>query len=76
MSSPKVLGEVAPLLIEYHHVLHRLETDASEAVLADLEKAQHKLEAADGWTVEQRVESVISRCLLMPIVNSQPYQVE
>ena len=58
------LGEVAPLLIEYHHVLHRLETDASEAVLADLEKAQHKLEAADGWTVEQRVESVISRLSL------------
>ncbi len=60
------LGEVAPLLIEYHHVLHRLETDASEAVLADLEKAQHKLEAADGWTVEQRVESVISRLSLDP----------
>ena len=58
------LGEVAPLLIEYHHVLHRLETDYSEAVLADLEKAQHKLEAADGWTVEQRVESVISRLSL------------
>jgi ATP-binding cassette subfamily F protein uup len=58
------LGEVAPLLIEYHHVLHRLETDASEAVLADLEKAQNKLEAADGWTVEQRVESVISRLSL------------
>ena len=55
------LGEVAPLLIEYHHVLHRLETDASEGTLADLEKAQHKLEAVDGWTVEQRVESVISR---------------
>jgi ATP-binding cassette subfamily F protein uup len=58
------LGEVAPLLIEYHHVLHRLETDYSDAVLADLEKAQHKLEAADGWTVEQRVESVISRLSL------------
>lgn len=58
------LGEVAPLLIEYHHVLHRLETDYSEAVLADLEKAQHKLEAVDGWTVEQRVESVISRLSL------------
>ena len=58
------LGEVAPLLIEYHHVLHRLETDASEGVLADLEKAQHKLEAVDGWTVEQRVESVISRLSL------------
>jgi ATP-binding cassette subfamily F protein uup len=58
------LGEVAPLLIEYHHVLHQLETDASESVLAALEKAQGKLEAADGWSVEQRVESVISRLSL------------
>jgi ATP-binding cassette subfamily F protein uup len=58
------LGEVAPLLIEYHHVLHQLETDASESVLAALAKAQSKLEAADGWSVEQRVESVISRLSL------------
>ena len=58
------LGEVAPLLIEYHHVLHQLETDTSEAVMAALEKAQSKLEAADGWSVEQRVESVISRLSL------------
>lgn len=58
------LGEVAPLLIEYHHVLHQLETDTSDSVLAALEKAQSKLEAADGWSVEQRVESVISRLSL------------
>ncbi|MFT7235384.1 MAG: ATP-binding cassette subfamily F protein uup, partial [Methylophagaceae bacterium] len=58
------LGEVAPLLIEYHHVLHQLETDASETVLAALARAQSKLEAADGWSVEQRVESVISRLSL------------
>jgi ATP-binding cassette subfamily F protein uup len=58
------LGEVAPLLIEYHHVLHQLETDTSAAVMAALEKAQSKLEAADGWSVEQRVESVISRLSL------------
>ena len=60
------LGEVAPLLIEYHHVLHQLETDTSEAVMTALEKAQSKLEAADGWSVEQRVESVISRLSLDP----------
>jgi ATP-binding cassette subfamily F protein uup len=58
------LGEVAPLLIEYHHVLHQLETDTSDAVMTALEKAQSKLEAADGWSVEQRVESVISRLSL------------
>jgi ATP-binding cassette subfamily F protein uup len=60
------LGDIAPLLIEYHQVLHELETDSSEAVLAKLEKAQHKLEAQDGWSVEQRVEAVISRLSLNP----------
>ena len=60
------LGDIAPLLIDYHQVLHELETDSSEAVLAKLEKAQHKLEAVDGWSVEQRVEAVISRLSLNP----------
>jgi ATP-binding cassette subfamily F protein uup len=60
------LGDIAPLLIDYHQVLHELETDSSEAVLAKLEKAQHKLESADGWTIEQRVETVISRLSLDP----------
>lgn len=63
------LGNIAPILSAYHDVLHRLETDYSEKVLAELEKAQHKLEAVDGWSVEQRVESVISRLSLDPDVD-------
>ena len=58
------LGDIAPLLIEYHHVIHQLETDSSDKVLAALEKAQHNLEAVDGWSVEQKVEAVISRLSL------------
>lgn len=58
------LGEIAPLLVEYHQIVHQLETDSSEALLNKLEKAQHKLEAADGWSLEQRVETVISRLSL------------
>ncbi len=58
------LGEIAPILIAYHDVIHRLETDSSDKILAELEKVQHNLEAVDGWTVEQRVESVISRLSL------------
>ncbi|MFW5447481.1 MAG: ATP-binding cassette domain-containing protein [Methylophagaceae bacterium] len=58
------LGDIAPLLIQYHHVIHQLETDSSEKVLAALEKAQHELEAVDGWSVEQKVEAVISRLSL------------
>ncbi len=58
------LGDIAPLLINYHHVIHQLETDSSDKVLAALEKAQHELEAVDGWSVEQKVEAVISRLSL------------
>ncbi|OUR74227.1 ABC transporter ATP-binding protein [Methylophaga sp. 41_12_T18] len=62
----KGLGDIAPLLIDYHHIIHQLETDSSEAMLSKLEKAQYKLEAVDGWSVEQRVEAVISRLSLDP----------
>jgi ABC transport system ATP-binding/permease protein len=58
------LGEITPLLVEYHRCLHELEKSSSEALLNRLEKAQHKLEAVDGWSVEQQVETVISRLSL------------
>lgn len=58
------LGEIAPMLVEYHDIVHQLETDSSEALLNRLEKAQHRLEAADGWSLEQQVETVISRLSL------------
>ena len=63
------LGDIAPILSAYHDVIHRLETDHSEQVLAELEKAQHKLEAVDGWSVEQRVESTLSRLSLDPDID-------
>lgn len=58
------LGDIAPLLINYHHIIHQLAADSSAKVLATLEKAQHELEAADGWSVEQKVEAIISRLSL------------
>lgn len=63
------LGELAPILSAYHDVIHRLETDHSEKVLAELEKAQHKLEAVDGWSFEQRVETTLSRLSLDPDID-------
>lgn len=58
------LGEIAPLLVDYHHIVQQLQHDYSESILNRLEKAQHKLEAADGWRLEQQVETVISRLSL------------
>ncbi len=65
----KGLGDIAPILSAYHDVLHRMETEYSDEIMAELEKAQHKLEAVDGWTVEQRVESTLSRLSLDPDVD-------
>lgn len=65
----KGLGDIAPILSAYHDVLHRMETDYSDQIMAELEKAQHKLEAVDGWTVEQRVESTLSRLNLDPDID-------
>lgn len=58
------LGEVAPLLVEYHRIVQQLQHDSSEQILNKLEQAQQKLEAADGWSLEQQVETVISRLSL------------
>ncbi len=58
------LGEVGDLVREYHHIIVKLETDCSEALLEKLSRVQQKLEAADGWQMEQRVESVVTRLSL------------
>ena len=58
------LGEIAPLLVNYHHIVQQLQHDHSQAILSKLEKAQHQLEAVDGWSLEQQVETVISKLSL------------
>ncbi len=55
------LEGVGALLAEYHHVVLSLEDDASPAVLERLAGLQGRLEAEDGWRLEQKVEDVISR---------------
>jgi len=60
------LGEMFALLSRYHAVSHLLQTDHSETVLAELEEAQHALDAANGWQAQQRVETVLSRLQLPP----------
>ncbi|HFD11610.1 MAG TPA: ATP-binding cassette domain-containing protein [Crenotrichaceae bacterium] len=53
------LGHVGQLLSDYHEVLNQLE--AGEDVLDQLEKVQHELESHDGWLLQQRVDSVLTR---------------
>ncbi len=60
------LGALAGLLERYHKAGLRLARDPSEPALTALAAVQHELEAADGWSTEQRVETVISRLGLDP----------
>ena len=61
------LGGIGELIAEYHHVSHNLAEGTAE--LADLERVQHRLEAADGWALEQRVETTLSKLNLDPDVQ-------
>ncbi len=58
------LGDKAALLKDYHHALMRIASDHSEQAMAELERAQHEVEVADAWQLNQQVESVLSRMSL------------
>jgi len=60
------VGTTAELIKQYHAASHALAEDAGEVAMARFERIQHQLEAADGWRLEQQVESVISRMQLNP----------
>lgn len=55
------LDEIGKVIAEYHHVLHEMETDHSDAVTTKLSRLQDKIEAGDGWNLEQRITTVITR---------------
>ncbi len=63
------LADVGPLLAEYHHVSHRLALEETNALLRELERIQHRLEAVGGWRLNQRVTTVLSRLELDPDVE-------
>jgi ATP-binding cassette subfamily F protein uup len=55
------LPEQGRLISEYHHAVSQLEHQHDAAALQRLADLQHALEASDGWQLEQRVETVLSR---------------
>jgi len=60
----KSLGTVGQLVETYHNLVQRLAHNNDEDLLAQLETVQHRLEAEDGWHLEQRVETVLSKLKL------------
>jgi ATP-binding cassette subfamily F protein uup len=56
------LGKIGDLVNEYHEIVQAIATDHS--LLKKLEIVQQQLEAEDGWSFEQRVETILSRLQL------------
>ena len=63
------LEQLGEKLKDYHHISLAVAEDPSEANLEKMARIQHDLEAADGWQVEQRVETVLSRLGLDPDID-------
>ena len=51
------LAEAAAMIKEYRHLT---EQDPTEAVLARMETVQHQIESNNAWSLQQKVESIIS----------------
>ncbi|UCC56039.1 MAG: ATP-binding cassette domain-containing protein [Gammaproteobacteria bacterium] len=58
------LPGIGQLISAYHEAAVRLEHDSDAVGLQKLSDLQHELEAANGWQLEQRVETVLSRLKL------------
>ncbi|MFV1973321.1 MAG: ATP-binding cassette domain-containing protein [Thiohalobacterales bacterium] len=55
------LPGIGQLISDYHQAAVQLEQGSDAAGLQRLADLQHELEAAEGWQLEQRVETVLSR---------------
>jgi ABC transport system ATP-binding/permease protein len=58
------LGSLGALVSDYHHAAVSVAADPAPERLARLGELQQRLERADGWRLEQRVELVLSRLAL------------
>jgi ATP-binding cassette subfamily F protein uup len=57
------IGDRGRLLAEYHNALHHV-GEAHTFALDRLSELQHRIEVMDGWNINQKVETVLSRLSL------------
>ncbi len=63
------LAENAKLLQQYHHLIHDITENPNDKNLQQLADVQQKLEQANAWEDEQRIEQVLSTLKLSPDDN-------
>ncbi|HHF5122053.1 TPA: ABC transporter ATP-binding protein [Haemophilus influenzae] len=60
------VGHLTDLLKEYHHISVQLEENYGDQILSQLEQVQAKLEHADGWRFENKINEVLLKLGLNP----------
>ncbi|MFK8068669.1 MAG: ATP-binding cassette domain-containing protein [Gammaproteobacteria bacterium] len=60
------LGDLGHIIAEYHHIIHELDKPGNMDKMA---KLQTKIEQADGWEMEQRINQIINRLNLPEDTN-------
>ncbi len=55
------LDHIGEVIAEYHHVLHEMETNFSDSINNKLARLQDEIDSNDGWNVEQRITTVITK---------------
>ena len=55
------LGAEGELAKRYHHLILELGNDPSDQTMRDLETCQAELDRVNGWDINQRVESIITK---------------
>ncbi len=55
------LGDLGALIANYHHAAVEVATDYSDEAMTRLGNFQHELEERDGWSLEQRVELIVTK---------------
>ena len=55
------LDHMGKVIADYHHVLHEMETDFSDAINNKLARLQDEIDSNDGWNLEQRITAVITK---------------
>ncbi|MDH5190851.1 MAG: ATP-binding cassette domain-containing protein [Gammaproteobacteria bacterium] len=53
------LGEMGDLLTDYHNAVHHV--GANEVPLSALADLQHKIEVNDGWNLNQKIETILTK---------------
>jgi len=65
------MGDAGKLVAEYHDVSHQMAENYTESLMTQMDRLQQKIETIDGWKLEQKVSSVITKMQLDPDAQFQ-----